>query len=89
MAAKHLLYPVNFRDPDSGDVVTFGPGDRLPAYASAVLDDGRYRSYWTHNAKQSRAIARTAQLAREFAEAEAESRALAETEARATSAQEG
>ncbi len=57
MATKHLLYPVNFRDPESGEVVTFGPGDRLPTYASAVLDDPRYRSYWTDDAKLSKRVA--------------------------------
>ncbi len=68
MAAKHLLYPVNFRDPDSGEVVTFGPGDKLPAYASEELDKPAFRSYWTEDAKQSRAVARRMQLARELAE---------------------
>ncbi len=69
--AKHLLYPVNFRDPESGEVVTFGPGDKLPAYAVAELDDPRFRSYWTDDAAQSKAVAKRMQLARDMAEAEA------------------
>ncbi len=87
--AKHLLYPVNFRDPESGDVVTFRPGDKLPAYASKELDKPTFRSYWTSNVKQSRAIGRSMQLAREFAAAQAEARALTEAQENADPAQEG
>ncbi len=68
--AKHLLYHVNFRDPSSGEVVTFGPGDKLPAFASEELDKPEFRSYWTEDVKQSRAVARRMQLARELAEQE-------------------
>ncbi len=68
--AKHLLYPVNFRDPGSGEVVTFEPGDKLPTFASEELDKPQFRSYWTEDAKQSRAVARRMKLARELAEQE-------------------
>ncbi len=68
MAPKHLLYPVNFRNPESGEVMTFGPGDKLPAYASEELDKPAYRSYWTEDAAESKRVARRMQLARELAE---------------------
>ncbi len=69
--AKHLLYHVNFRDPSSGEVVTFGPGDKLPAYASKELDKPQFRSYWTDDADRSRGVALRMQLARQIAEADA------------------
>ncbi len=69
--AKHLLYHVNFRDPSSGEVVTFGPGDKLPGYANAVLDDPRYRSYWTEDAVRSQLIARSMEAAAVWAQAQA------------------
>ncbi len=75
---KHLLHRVNFRDPSSGDVVTFGPGDDLPAYASEELDKPQFRSYWTDNEKQSQVVARSLHLAAELAAAQAEQAALIE-----------
>ncbi len=51
------MYPVNFRDPATGEVVTFNPGDKLPVYAAGVLDDPRYGDYWTSMEDLSKRVA--------------------------------